>query len=57
MKSLLAAAITAVCCTVASAAEPVDEGLAEVDGFALIGEYHDQFQITSGGCRIVPCCP
>jgi hypothetical protein len=34
------------------AAEPVDEGLPEVDGFALIGEYHDQFQITSGGCRI-----
>jgi hypothetical protein len=34
------------------AAEPVDEGLPEVDGFAVIGEYHDQFRITSDGCRI-----
>lgn len=29
-----------------------DQGLPEVDGFALIGEYHDEFRITPDGCRI-----
>lgn len=34
------------------AAEPVDEGLPAVDGFLLIAEYHDRFQLASDGCRI-----
>jgi len=32
---------------------PGDNGLAQVDGFALIGEYHDTFEIGEDGrCRI-----
>ena len=34
--------------------EPGENGLAAVDGFALIGEYHDTFRIGEDGrCRIV----
>ncbi|MEQ8860962.1 MAG: nuclear transport factor 2 family protein [Pseudomonadales bacterium] len=34
------------------AAEPVADGLPSVDGFALLGEYHDTFVIDATGCRI-----
>lgn len=33
-------------------ARPADEGLPETDGFLLIGEYHDRFEIGPDGCRI-----
>ncbi len=29
-----------------------DQGLTVVDGFALMGEYHDTFALTGGDCRI-----
>jgi len=33
--------------------EPGENGLARVDGFALVGEYHDTFRIGADGrCRI-----
>ena len=32
--------------------EPAGDGPAEVDDFALIGEYHDRYRLTSDGCRI-----
>jgi hypothetical protein len=29
-----------------------DQGLTSVDGFALMGEYHDTFAVNDGDCRI-----